>query len=464
MKLFFSLCLCFSAGFVLGQQCDCLSQLSFVINYYEQNNPAFQKIKVNPASHKLYLREVQKIKKEAGSLSAIDPCIISLDRYVGLLKDHHSEIGFNLKRTDLGTQEKIADFKKSASYRGYTKVKIDTAQLIPLLQSKKAADIEGIYSNGSSIIFGIFQQDKNPDHYIGVVLRENKLLDVGHVLLELNRTQENSYNVTYNIGLLGFNFQKIFKSQRIENGLIPGFGFSKTNPRSTKKEYEFKMLNDSTNYIRVSSFDAKLTDELDSFYRQVDKEIRDKPYLVVDIRNNGGGSERSYFNLLAYAYTKPLKLDSALVWVSPENIKRYEEAAPGNHTRLIERMKTAKPFSFIPQTEESTNTWALDSATIYPKKIALLYDRGTASSGEGLIVYFKQSDKVITIGENSGGYMGYGNVMTAQTPCEQFTIRSTTTRYFEKSQYEFVGVEPMYKVSRDQDWIKYAQELLNKKQ
>ncbi len=463
MKLLFSFCLCFSAYVADAQSCDCLSQLSFVINYYEQNNPAFQKIKSNQASYKLYLAEVQRLKKEAGTQRAIDQCIMQLDRYVGLLKDHHSEISFNLKRADLGTPEKIAEFKSSAMYRGYKKVNIDTTQLIPLLQTKKTSDIEGIYSNGTSIIFGIIQKDNSPNQYIGVVLKENKLLDVGHVLLELTRTKENTYDVSYNVGLLGFNFQKIFKSQHIENGLIPGFGFSKTNPRSKEKEYEFKVLDDSTNYIRLSSFDAMLTNELDSFYNAVDREIKSKPYLIVDLRNNGGGSERSYFNLLPYAYTKPLKLDSALVWVSPENIKRYEEASPGNNAGLIERMKAAKPFSFIPQTEEPMNTWALDSATVFPKKIALLYDRGTASSGEGLILYFMQSDKVITVGENSGGYIGYGNVMTAQTPCEQFTIRSTTTRYFEKSQYEFIGIEPMYKLSKSQDWIKYARGLLNKR-
>ena len=123
-------------------------------------------------------------------------------------------------------------------------------------------------------------------------------------------------------------------------------------------------------------------------------------------------------------------------------------------------MKAAKPFTFIPQTEDSKNTWALDSASVFPKKIALLFDKGTASSGEGMILYFMQSDKVITIGENSGGYIGYGNVMTAQMPCDKFTIRSTTTKYFQKSKYEFIGIAPMYKASKKQDWITYANKLL----
>ncbi len=78
-----------------------------------------------------------------------------------------------------------------------------------------------------------------------------------------------------------------------------------------------------------------------------------------------------------------------------------------------------------------------------------------------MIVYFMQSKKVITIGENSGGYIGYGNVMTSQTPCGQFTMRSTTTKYFEKSKFEYIGIEPEYKASKNEDWVLLAEKLIN---
>ncbi|MGZ5248496.1 MAG: hypothetical protein ACXWCR_15420, partial [Flavitalea sp.] len=65
------------------------------------------------------------------------------------------------------------------------------------------------------------------------------------------------------------------------------------------------------------------------------------------------------------------------------------------------------------------------------------------------------------IGENSGGYIGYGNVMTAQTPCGQYTIQCTTTKYAEKSKYEFIGIPPQFKPGKEQDWIKYATDKLN---
>jgi hypothetical protein len=451
------------SGRTLAQDCGCSSQLAAVIRYYEANNPAFQKLKGKTKSYADYLVKRNTIEKEAGRLKEEGRCIVYLDRYVALLKDHHSEIGFNLKRMDLSTAEKIDSFKKTPAYLRYRKIQIDTAKLLSVLATKKLGEIEGIYSNGGSLVFGIIPKEKEPGKYLGVVLKGTRLLDPGHILLELERTKGNEYAIQYHVGLLGFNFKTILKTQVVDNGLMPSFGFSKTDTRVKEKPYEFKVLNDSTNYLRISSFDSELTAELNVFYDSIHSAIISKPLLVIDIRNNGGGSEQSFFNLLPYIYEKPFKLDSALVWVSPDNIRRYEETGSANYTRLIERMKAAKPFSFIRLGEEPMSEWALDGGTAYPKKVALLYNKGTASSGEGMILYMQQSKKVITIGENSGGYIGYGNVMTTATPCGQYSIRSTTTQYFDHSKYEYVGIAPEYKPSKSVDWINYASKLLQKK-
>lgn len=464
MRLSSLIFLLFIASNLKAQMCDCSSQLSYITTYFEENNPAFQKIKNNSKAYQAYIKQLKTLKSVVRLEKDSDKCIIYLVKYVSLLKDHHSDVGFNLKKTDLGTAEYIANYKASKEYLDYPKLEIDTGKLLPLVKSKNIGDIEGLYSNGGNIVFGIIKKKETSNTYIGVVVKQNKLLDIGHILLELERKPDHSFDLTYNVGLLGFNSKNIFKNLFIENGQISNFGFSKVpNGTSSSKEYEFKVLNDSTNYLLLHSFDQQLTSKLDSFYNSVDHEIKRRPNLIIDIRNNGGGSERSYLNLLPYAYTKPLHIDSAVVWVSPENIRRYEETSSEKNKQLIERMKKANNFTFIPQSEEMINTWTLDSVSALPKKIALLYNRGTASAAEGMILYFMQSSKVITIGENSGGYIGYGNVMTAQTPCGKYTIQSTTTKYNQKSKYEFVGIKPMYIAPKNKDWVSYAEQLLSKK-
>lgn len=451
----------FLSDILAAQNCDCASQFDYVVSYFEDNNPAYQKLKMDKQELKTYQKNLAFLRTKTKKERDIDYCIVYMEAYVGLLKDHHSGISFNLKRKDLSTDDLIQKFKLSEAYRKFQKLNIDTAEMISVLSNKPADDVEGIYTDGRTLVFGIIKQENSINTYHGIVLKSNKFLDPGHVLIELTRKKNNSYDIVYNIGLLGFDMQRIFKNMIIENGQIPFFGFSKTiNARTDTNPYEFTSLSEETNYLRLSNFNRNYTQELDSFYLSINDAIKSKPYLVIDIRNNGGGSEASYYKLLPYAYTKPLKVDAADVWVSPENIKRYQEGAWQNETKLVERMKAARPFSFIPLSEEGVSNWSLDSGTVYPKKIALLFNKGTASAGEGMIMYYMQSDKVITVGENSGGFIGYGNVMTVQTPCKTYTILCTTTKYEEKSKYEFRGLEPQYKPSKQEDWIQYAENLL----
>lgn len=93
-------------------------------------------------------------------------------------------------------------------------------------------------------------------------------------------------------------------------------------------------------------------------------------------------------------------------------------------------------------------------------KVAVLYNRYTASSAESMITYCIQSNKVVSLRENSGGYLGYGNVMTTDTPCSNFSLRSTTTKYKNNSRYEFIGIEPMVKLSVENNWIEAARNAL----
>jgi hypothetical protein len=444
-----------------AQTCDCNSQFSYVKNHFEKNNPAFQQIRNDAKAYNDYAAGVQALAKKIKKETSSERCIVWLEKYVALLKDHHSGIDINLKRLqlDFDSPEVIDSFKKTWAYRSFKKIKVDSTQLYSQLQSKPSSDIEGIYTNGGSITFGVVQNKKN--HYTAVVLKKSKLLDVGHILLELEATKDPFvFKSAYNIGLLGFNFQQIYKTVEIKNGKMPIYGFYKVGilPDVEQPAYSFKAIDAQTNYLQLSSFDYSLKDKLNAFYETIDSAIISKPCLIIDIRNNGGGSEECYFNLLPYVYIKPFKIDDVEVWVSPENIKQYEKYQNRN-TELINRMKSVQEYSFIPQVENPISEWKMQGTT-NPKKVAILMNRHTASSAEGMITYCIQSSKVITLGENSGGYLGYGNVMTTDTPCGMFTLRSTTTKYKNNSRYEFVGIEPMIKLPADSDWIEAARKAL----
>ncbi|WP_354353605.1 S41 family peptidase [Pontibacter aydingkolensis] len=92
---------------------------------------------------------------------------------------------------------------------------------------------------------------------------------------------------------------------KVKEGRIPQFNFYKPDQKNEQPEkpYEFKALDKETNYIRLSSFDRGLIDELNAFYESIASDLNSKPFLIIDLRNNGGGDERRYFKLLPYLYT-----------------------------------------------------------------------------------------------------------------------------------------------------------------
>ncbi len=111
--------LLFFTSQLFAPNCDCSTQFSTVVTYFENNNPAFQKIKTDRKEHQIYIAGVKKLQKQVEQEGDIDRYILYLDSYVSLLKDHHSGIGFNLERKDLGTAELIDQFKRSAAYQKF---------------------------------------------------------------------------------------------------------------------------------------------------------------------------------------------------------------------------------------------------------------------------------------------------------------------------------------------------------
>jgi hypothetical protein len=445
---------------LFGQECSCLSQFSFVKNYYQRNNPAFQIIKNDPTAHKNYIIQVKKLTTEISKEKSNDRCNIYFDKYVSLLKDHHSGIDVSLQRLnlDLNSQKSVDSFRATKGYKSFKKIEIDTVTLLSRLKTKPQADVEGLYRTSTNIILAVMETQ--PGSYMGVVMKKNKLLDVGHILLELKKRDNTNYECVYHTGLLAVNFENVYGNVEIKNGQIAQLGFSKIGAQNeaATRPYAFRELDSTTNYIKLTSFERKLKPELDSFYRSIDGLIQSKPYLIIDLRDNGGGAEECYFSLLKYVYTRPLQIDNVDVWVSPDNIARYEEI--GASQTLINRMKKAKPFGFIPQLEGPAERWTMEGTT-NPKKVALLFNRKTASSAEGMITYAMQSDKVITMGENSGGHIGFGDVMTTKIPCGKYSLRSTTTKYHNNSRYEFVGIAPKVYLSAEEDWIEVARKMLH---
>jgi C-terminal processing protease CtpA/Prc len=123
-----------------------------------------------------------------------------------------------------------------------------------------------------------------------------------------------------------------------------------------------------------------------------------KPNLIIDLRNNGGGS-----------------------------VKQAE--------KLLESLKNNENI----------------------KQIYIIINFKTASAAELMTLKLKEDKRTIIVGENSKGMIeyGYGNKSySSQSSCSKFKIDLSTEQTNKNlSKYECVGIKPDYTLNNESEWM-----------
>ena len=171
--------------------------------------------------------------------------------------------------------------------------------------------------------------------------------------------------------------------------------------------------------------------------------------MLIDIRDNGGGSIPNALKDLLYTHDEVIELYvtkdniasfERIYGEIKENVEQYGRWTLKYLRKEIKKMKKTELNTFMPRSS-GTNTITMDSVWIHPKRVGVLYNKGCASSCESLLFIAKKSKKAVLLGENSGGYVGYGENLQEETPCYQFRLFCTRSRYRIQRKYE-VGIQP----------------------
>lgn len=475
MKLLLTGCLLFLFITASSQNCNCLDDYHFIKAHIEKNHGGFnKKIKSpdEPAYKAFTLSLEEEIKKDRDSKY----CIAYLKKYILYLQDHHSNItaggGAQVNEKDSAA---VITFYNSPAYRNTEVIPIDRATLDRKWSSERINNPEGIYYTPDSTYVVALIKNKTPSRdYAAVILHSKTVLwSPGQVKFELKQVNDSLFDVFMSYRNHSINYDQVpYKGGLLRlNGWIAA-GAMKEGGQSVKDNslFSFKVLDSTTSLLSIRSFDAGLTKKLDSFYAANMPEIKKHPHLIIDIRDNSGGSDMSYKALMPLIFTTPFESDVMEYYATPGNIEAYEEydsallkRSPGSSPAFkqpIALMKKADPFSFTHFGNGKPNKIQYTINKGNPVKIAVVYNKNCASSCESFLFEILNSSKTIRVGENSGGYTGYGNVMNIQTPCGN-TLSWTTTVYRNQWQYEFVGIPPQYRVPENEtDWIGYAKKLL----
>ncbi|WP_199140302.1 S41 family peptidase [Pedobacter sp. ASV12] len=213
-----------------------------------------------------------------------------------------------------------------------------------------------------------------------------------------------------------------------------------------------KPLSSQTLLISLPSFDYAEKKNVDSLMKKYEAELLATPNWIIDMRGNMGGSDFTYSPFLPYLYTNPIATWVSEYWATADNIAIYEQEltnknlnkdAAGYMANIVSLMKK-NIGKFVNPAGSDTALITLAKVYDYPKKVALLIDRNSASSAESFLLMAKQSKKATVYGENSYGMLDYANYQYFDIPCDAYnlTIPISRSKRLPKNPIDNIGIAP----------------------
>jgi hypothetical protein len=459
--------------FITGkaQTCNCENEFLFIKNTVEMNFSGFDD-RIKTITREAYNKKVDTLLKLTHDKFANDDCPQIINRYLDIIKSHHLGI--------FGTSD---PYKTDTAYANHRPIfNITNAEIERL---KKSKSWEGIYYSiyDSSYKIAVVK-DASPMHdYIGVMLEsklptwkmgmlkfEGKLMNdsllVGTLFMKNQRPKINKeyFLLWQGNNRIGGDWR------RVETPKEETLQSNSSSSNESNSVIDAKILASNTLYIKIGSFTSDYKLEIDSLLKTNEHLLNSTSNLILDLRDNGGGSDNSWEGLIPYIYTKPIKMIGADILATETTISAYktflekknlskEDAADINSK--ITRMKNAKGKWITNNDDEIDSSF---KPKLFPKKIVILINKWCGSSTEEFLLAARQSEKVTLVGDNTIGNLDYSNIVEIPFSCFPYTLVYPTTRSRRLNINQGIdnfGIAPEYHLSDSIDWIKEASKILN---
>lgn len=239
-------------------------------------------------------------------------------------------------------------------------------------------------------------------------------------------------------------------------------------------------------YISVTSFPLRKDPIWNGFHEQVKRRLKFSKSVILDFRGNSGGDDSAGWELARIFFGRDFRVPYARQYKSrtPETLMIAANAP--RLFKLNDQFKGRKPSPYLDdllqemmteyrsaiqgktpeeQIREYENRADLEKQPVaYQKPIYILMDRECGSSCESTIDFFEFHPFVKRVGENTGGFIHFGNVGYVILPNSRIDVQIPThyNEYYDKRFVERVGIKPDIKVPSGVDAYQYLKENLLK--
>ena len=196
-----------------------------------------------------------------------------------------------------------------------------------------------------------------------------------------------------------------------------------------REKYYCKKLRDNVAYMRLADFEDDVA--IVKMYDDNDEMIRGSEYLIIDVRDNGGGNDSAYVPLFRYCLAEGETVgslrkgafDSGIeINYSERNCEQrlkqiesmLEQDVPVDTrnmlTKFADELRQNKGKGFVKfGTGGDANSDMPYTGSKLPKKVFLITDENCASSGDAFVSDIGKCGKVTVVGRPTMGILDYSN-------------------------------------------------------
>ncbi len=478
------------SSMIYSQDCDCSSNLKWLIEAFEKNDAGFQYV-IDKKGKDTYLAHNKNFIEKALKIQDKTECLNLLNSWTEFFRKNHLQVVLNEQTNSTNNKKELSEKEIINLYKGSPKFEIKEKEFDKyILDLTNKSSFEGVWLSEPYTI-GIIADKKNPNRdYVGFILKsESPYWKTNQIKLEIFKNKNGKHNMKY--------YMRDHSIREIENIEIAGNNYllanfivlKRINPQiktELKTVLFFKSLyadnpfieklSDNTLLFRIPSFRHSMKKEIDSLLIANNYLISKTDNLIIDLRNNGGGSDSSYEKITQYLYTNPIR-GLGVQYLSTEL----------NNNRMIDFIKD-------PDWSEEDKEWAkkgleklnnhigefvnleddivsidtLETILPYPKNIAVLINNNCGSTTEQFLLAAKQSKKVKLFGTTTSGSLDISNMYSVDSPNGEFKLWYGLTKSFRIPEMliDGKGIQPDFyfdKSIKPYEWIKKTEEILEYK-
>ena len=264
--------------------------------------------------------------------------------------------------------------------------------------------------------------------------------------------------------------------KRIAPSIAPEPEFERYIKAISAEDPYFERINNETVLLRIPRFWGPVKSKIDSVISVNKSTILSCPNLIIDLRNNGGGSDRNYSELLPILYTNPIRIVGMELLSTPLNNKRMLDFINKSEYGFNQEEKEWAQQSydtlskhvgeFVNLDGQLVNETNLDTIFEKPKNIGIIINEGIGSTTEQFLLAAKQSKKVKLFGTTTSGVLDISNMYFVKSPCEAFKLGYSLSKSLRipEMTIDNKGIQPDYYIDKEipkYEWINFVTEILN---